>query len=81
MELLVVRQLAILTTARVLAFPPVLHITGVPLVSASVVEANDTTLELLNLLSSIIDGEIEEFNTFSQPFAHTLISLEVVCMD
>ena len=70
-----------MTTTSVLAFPSVLHPTGVPLVSTSVIEADDTTLELLNLLGSIINGEIEEFNTFSQPFAHMLISLDIVCMD
>ena len=76
-----VRYLACLTTTIVSAFPFVLHPTGIFLVSTSVVEADDTTLELLDLLCSILDGEIEELCTFSQPSAYMLTSVDSVFLD
>ena len=75
------RYLADLTTTIVFAFPSVLHPTGVFLVSTSVIKEDDATLELFNLLSSILDGEVEELCTFSQPSAKMLTSVDTVFVD
>ena len=52
----------------------VLHWTATSLISAGEIQTEDAALQLFDLLSSFINGEIEEVCTISQPPAYNFVT-------